>query len=378
MRDEHGTPQLIYRRYRDGGGIWAVPLRADGLALKTARPRARLLQAPWPQDDGVVEGPAVVRRDGWFTLLFATGSCCRPPCDYRTAAARSRSLLGPYVREQEPLLRDGDRLRCNGHGTVVGDGRGRQWLLHHGVLADDPLNVRRTVVLDPLRWRDDGWPLLGDDARPLDSGAAPLGDGQGAAPPPTPSLAGGRLDPAWEWPWDAPAAARQRDGAIVLRGTPAGALLARQVPAGDVRATVRVRPQGCVAGLAAVGGGQTAGEAYGVEVGGGAVRAWTGETASGAGETLATLPRAGDAAPGADDGTPDAGASAAVELAVEIRDGGEHVRFATRPAGASAWQQLDAQATSAPNQRAIRIALTCRGPRGTSARFSELQIVPLG
>ncbi|MDR9373169.1 glycoside hydrolase family 43 protein, partial [Conexibacter sp. JD483] len=227
LRDEHGRPQLLFRRYRNGGGIWAVPLRSDGLALAG---RARLLLAPGPDDGGVVEGPAVVRHDGAFTLLFATGSCCRPPCDYREATARSRSLLGPYVRDPQPLLRDGERLRCDGHGTVVGDGRGRQWLLHHGVLDDDPLNVRRSVVLDPLRWGGDGWPLAGDDGKPIDSGAAPLGVRQRPAPSPTPSLAGTRLDPGWEWPSDAPARARQRDGRIVLRGAPRGAVLARQVP----------------------------------------------------------------------------------------------------------------------------------------------------
>ena len=389
-RDEHGRPQLLYRRYRDGGGIWALPLRADGLALRPGRPAARLLLAPGPDDGGVVEGPAVVRRGGWFTLLFATGSCCRPPCDYEEAAARSRSLLGPYVRAPRPLLRDGARLRCNGHGTVVGDGRGRRWLLHHGVLADDPLNVRRAVVLDPLRWDDDGWPAAGDDGRPLDGGPAPLGVAQRPAPPPTPSLAGTRLDPAWEWPWDAPADARQRGGAIELRGAPGGAVLARQVPAGDLRATVRVRARGCAAGLAAVSGGQTAGETYGIELtpGGGAARAWQGATAGGAGETLATaaLAGAGAAGGGADaagggagaaGGGSDAAAAASggdVELAVTIRDGGEHVGFAARRAGDGAWRELGTRATTPVNQRAIRIALTCRGPRATSARFSDLRI----
>lgn len=381
-RDEHGVPQLLYRRYRDGGGIWALPLRADGLALTTPRPpRPRLLQAPWPQDGGVVEGPAIVRRDGWFTLLFATGSCCRPPCDYREAAARSRSLLGPYVRNAEPLLEDGARLRCNGHGTVVDDGRDRQWLLHHGVLADDPLNVRRNVVLDPLRWGEDGWPRAGDDGRPLDSGKAPLGDGQRPAPPPTPSLAGTRLDPGWEWPWDATAAARQRDGRIVLRGTTRGALLARQVPAGDLRATVRVRTHGCAAGLAAVSGGQTAGETYGVELASsGAVRAWQGETAGGAGATLVRATGAG-AGP-ASAGSPGAGAGSAsagaIDLAVELGDGGAHVRFAMRAVGASGWRELDATASTPADQRAIRVALTCRGPRGSSASFSDLAIAPRG
>ncbi len=137
------------------------------------------------------------------------------------------------------------------------------------------------------------------------------------------------------------------------------------MPAGDLRATVRVRAQGCAAGLAAVSGGQTAGETFGIELApGGGVRAWQGETAGGAGVTLAPTAGAGTGA-------------GAIDLAVELRDGGEHVRFAVRAIGARDWRELDATATAPENQRAIRVALTYRGQRGSSASFDDLAIAPL-
>ncbi len=374
LRDEHGVPQLLHRRYRDGGGIWALPLRADGLALAPAA-RARCCSRREPDDGGVVEGPAIVRRDGAFTLLFATGSCCRPPCDYRTAVARSRSLLGPYVRDPEPLLQDGDRLRCNGHGTVVGDGRGRQWLLHHGVLADDPLNVRRTVVLEPLRWGDDGWPRVGDDGRPLDSGATSLGDGQRAAPSPTPSLAGPRLDPGWELPWTAqptPASATAGSSLAARPRRRAGAAGAGRRPARDGAGAgrrLRARP----------GGRQRRAD------GRRDVPAWSGSRAgrrargrarrrpgparrSRRQRSARTRARRAQAARlRAPSTSPSRSATAASTSPLRGAGGGR-----------GEWRELDATATSPPDQRAIRIALTCRGPRGTSASFGDLAIEPLG
>jgi hypothetical protein len=369
-RDERGDPYLIYRRYRDDGGIWARPLRGDGLAV---RGREHLLLPLTPADEGVVEGPELLRRAGRFVLLFAAGSCCRPPCDYRQAAARGDRLLGPYERAPRLVLRDGPALRCNGHGTSVADGRGRRWLLHHGVLADDPVNARRSTLLEPLRWDDDGWPVAGDDGLPVERGPAPFGIAQRPPDPTAPDLAAPRLDPAWEWPWDRPPRVGQRDGQIVLRGDPGGAVLARQVPpAADGRAQVAVRADRCAAGIAAIEGGQDAGVAHGIELqpDGRRVRVWQGPTGGGPGRTLATaaLPL-GDPAGASDDDGPGASADPP-ELSVLIT-GSRTVRFAVdgRPLP-------DVSATTAEKQRVIRVGLTCRGPRAASATFDALAIAP--
>ncbi|HST42791.1 MAG TPA: glycoside hydrolase family 43 protein [Conexibacter sp.] len=354
-RDEDGDPYLIYRRYRDGGGIWARALRADGLAVQG---REHLLLPVTPADEGVVEGPELLRRDGRFVLLFAAGGCCRPPCDYREAAARADRLLGPYERAPRLVLRDGPTLRCNGHGTTVGDGRGRRWLLHHGVLADDPVNVRRSTLLEPLHWDGDGWPVAGDDGLPVERGAAPLGVAQRPPAPTTPDLTTPALDPAWEWPWDRPARAVQRAGRIELRGEPGGAVLARQVlPATDQRAQVVVERHDCAAGIAGVEGGQDAGIVHGIELlpGGRSVRVWQGPTGGGPGRTLAT-------AVVADLGDPP-------ELTVLIDDS-QTLRFAVNG------RPLPVTATTSENQRAIRVGLTCRGPRASGATFGALAIVP--
>lgn len=357
-RDEHDAPYLVYRRFHGAGGIWAQRLSTDGLRTEG---RERLLLAVGPDDEGVVEGPTVTRHDGAFVLLFAAGDCCSPPCDYREAAARAPALLGPYERDPRLVLRGSAQLRCPGHGTLIDDGRGGEWFVHHGVLADDPVNARRNTLLEPVTWGDDGWPRIGADGRSVLRGPAPLGVAQRPPPPLAPDLRAPRLDPAWEWPWDQPPRVRQRGGRIELSGAPRGALLARQVAPLDVRAQARARPHGCAAGIAGVTGDQDAGSAYGIELsqtgGRTRVRAWQGRAAGGAGRTLATTTL--DQPPAA--------------LALEVRDA-RTLRFMVQATSDGGWRTLPASATTLGNRRILRIGLTCRGPLTSDAAFDALQI----
>jgi xylan 1,4-beta-xylosidase len=354
--DAHGNPYLIYRRFNGDGGIWAQQLRADGLAVTGPE---RLLMAVGPEDEGVVEGPAVIEHEGSFFLTFATRNCCRPPCDYVQAVARADALLGPYVRAPALALTGTRQARCPGHGTPVEDPAGGAWFLHHAVLADDPVNARRNVFLEPLHWGLDGWPVLGDAGRPLLRAAAPPGRATAGPVPLTPKLAGPALDPGWEWLWDRPARAVQRGGRLLLGGDPRGVVLARQVTGAVVRAEVRATARGCTPGLAAVQGGEAAGEAIGVErLADGRVRVWRGTAGAGPGRTLATV-------------RPPGRPGAAATLALTVRDS-RLVRLSVRAGGRTV--PLGGAVATKPNRRVLRLALTCRGARGGQAAFDRLRI----
>lgn len=356
-RDAYDNPYLLYRRFAGEGGIWAAQLRADGLAVTGPE---HLLIAVEPEDGGVVEGPAVIERDGAFFLTFAARNCCRPPCDYVQAVARSDRLLGPYVRSPLLALTGTAQARCPGHGTPVDDPLGGSWFLHHAVLGDDPVNARRSVFLEPLTWGLDDWPQFGDAGRPVLRGAAPPGYLARTPLALTPDLTAETLDPGWEWPWNSPVRATQRAGRIALGGLPRGAVLARQVTGRVVRAEVRASARRCVAGLATVQGDEQAGESIGVELlADGRARAWRGVAGKGAGRTLATVtlpPRALRSAP---------------TFALTVRDS-RLVRLAVR-AGGRTYRVGGAFATP-PKRRVVRVALTCRGQRTTQATFDRLKI----
>lgn len=356
-RDGHDNPYLVYRRFAGDGGIWAQQLSADGLAV--TGPEV-LLIAVAPEDDGVVEGPAVVEHGGEWFLTFAARNCCKPPCDYVQAVARADRLLGPYVRAPRLALAGTAQARCPGHGTPVDDPLGGSWFLHHAVLADDPVNARRNVFLEPLTWGLDGWPVFGDGGRPLLRSASPPGYTTRVPTRLTPDLTKQALDPGWEWLWDRPARVSQRGGRITLGAAPRGAILARQVDGRVVRAEVRAQGRGCVPGLAAAQGDEDAGEAIGVErLADGRLRAWRGRAGGGAGRTLATVT------------PPRAAARTAPTLALTVRDS-RLVRLSARVGGRT--YRLGGAFATPPKRRVVRLALTCRGPQRTQATFDRLKI----
>ena len=116
--DADGARWLLFKRLGSGHGIYAMRfserrLRAVGHAHELLAP-----DAGWEQ--GVTEGPALVRRGGSYLLFYAGGHCCRPPCTYAEGVARSSSMLGPYVKDPaNPLLVGNAAWQCPGHGTTI-------------------------------------------------------------------------------------------------------------------------------------------------------------------------------------------------------------------------------------------------------------------
>jgi beta-xylosidase len=355
--DANGTPFLIYRRFGGDGGIWAQQLTPDGGSVIGDEV---LLMGTQPDDEGVVEGPAVTARDGTYYLFFAARDCCRPPCDYVEQVARSSSLLGPYTRDPQLALASTPALRCPGHGSFVKDPFGGEWFLHHAVQENDPVNARRATVLDPVTWQADGWPQIGAGGLPVVTSAGPPGFRRQARPPLMPSLRGGRLDASWEWPWDLPARASVQRGGIVLRGAARGAVLARQVAPVDVTMQARVAPHRCVAGIAGFEGAENVGEAIGAELtSAGRVRVWRGLASEGAGRTVAQSPVLAGRA------------SSPRTLRVTVR-GSQKLRFAVK--SGSRWVNVGGWVVTPVNRRVIRLGMTCRGPGTSSARFDRLTI----
>lgn len=347
----HGPRYLVYRRVAAPGGIWAIRLTSDGLGV-SGKPHELL--KPSPGDHGVAEGPEIVQHAGFNYLLFAASNCCRPPCDYSEGVARSRSVLGPYERARRPALVGTSALRCPGHGTVVDDGTGQQWFVHHAVLPDDPVNARRDAVLDPLRWAPSGWPVIGDNGHPVTKAAAPLGVAQRPAVTTAPSIESAGLDPNWEWPWNRTAYTHPSSRGLLLLGDPRTAELARQVAALDVRVKVRVEAHGCAAGLAGVEGGEDVGEAIGIEIVNGHVRVWRGVT--GPGSTIATT---------------NVPLGAPVTLFATVQ-GSRTMRFSI---DSGKGQVAVGPPVSTPaTARILRLALTCRGPTSSSATFTRLRL----
>ncbi len=174
LTDAQGRRWLYYGSYF--GGIFTVPLRADGLATNGTPTQVTI--------DNRYEGAYVVRRDGWYYLFGSAANCCAgPTTGYSVFAGRSRSPQGPFVdRDGVSLLTsrvggtpviqpDGDRWVGTGHNAVVTDDQGRDWLVYHAIdrsqpYLNEPYGInRRPMLVNRLNWVD-GWPTAMPDQTP--------------------------------------------------------------------------------------------------------------------------------------------------------------------------------------------------------------------
>ncbi|MBN2801667.1 MAG: glycoside hydrolase family 43 protein [Deltaproteobacteria bacterium] len=114
---------------------------------------------------GLVEGPHLYKKDGWYYLLTAEGGTS---WNHAATIARSKNIDGPYeVMPHNPLCtsryNDTLELQRAGHGSLVETENG-QWYLAH--LCGRPVMPKRKCILgretalQALHWPKDSWPSL--------------------------------------------------------------------------------------------------------------------------------------------------------------------------------------------------------------------------
>lgn len=118
------------------------------------------------QHDQLIEGPKLLIRDGRHYLVLAEGGT---GFEHGVRVARSRTLTGPYVLDDVPLLttRDDPKLPLQkaGHAELVETPTG-EWFLSH--LTARPLHTEhgmrcplgRETAIQAVTWDAEGWPRL--------------------------------------------------------------------------------------------------------------------------------------------------------------------------------------------------------------------------
>jgi beta-xylosidase len=373
VTDESGQRYLVWKE--DGNSqkrptpLWAQRLDADGTGL-VGEP-AELIRNDQPWEGALVEGAFFVRRGDFFYLFYSGNACCGRACNYALGVARSRKLLGPWEKNPaNPILRASDAWKCPGHGSIVADAAGTEFLLYHAYDPADFVYVGRQGLLDRVDWGADGWPAINAGAGPSARAAAPAGAAaQRVAVAFADEFQGGPR-PGWQWPQAAEPSVRIDDadgGWLVLSPAPghdrdaAGAVLGRSTTGGDYVATTRVGAglaPGASAGLSAWGNGENA---LGVAVRDGRVFVWRRVKGQ-------QVEEAGVPAP----------TGSAVHLRVSARDG-HRFRFAMSADGRD-WTELGGEVGGEhlpPWDLAVRVALTAGGTADPGARFDWVRIEPL-
>ncbi|RPE39487.1 xylan 1,4-beta-xylosidase [Streptomyces sp. Ag109_O5-1] len=160
----------IQNDHRPGGRRFAgiVATELDPETLTTVGTTRLLLQ-----HDGLIEGPKLLKRDGWYVLVLAEGGT---GFEHGVRVARSRNLTGPYDLDERPLLTTRDDpdwpLQKAGHAELVQTPEGA-WFLSH--LTARPLQtpqgprcpLGRETAIQAVTWDAEGWPRLRHgDTRP--------------------------------------------------------------------------------------------------------------------------------------------------------------------------------------------------------------------
>ena len=382
VTDERGRRYLLWKE--DGNSvskptpIWAQPLSPDGTRLVGERRELFHNDQAWEKHatlpyGNLVEGPAVVRHNGWFYIFYSGNFCCARECNYMMGVARSRKLLGPWEKNPDnPILRGNDVWKCPGHGTVVEDQRGRDFLLYHAYKADDFVYVGRQALLDEIDWGANGWATINGGRGPSARADLPFGSPERNAEYSFFDEFTTRvLKPGWQWPvGNEPVVRIQPTGGGWLLLAPtaehatehAGAVLAHTTTTGDYVATTVVersslRPGG-YAGLSAYGDGENA---LGVTVGenGGGVQLWQLEKNDYKDSFVFTWPYR----------------PRLVYLRMTVREGHLY-KFAVSGDGRK-WQDVGKEMDGSylpPWDRGVRVALVAGGASNATARFGFLRI----
>lgn len=138
-----GSPRVLM----DSTGLWWVDSWVDGGSL--------------------IEGPEMVKHNGYYYLFFAAGKFCMDT--YTEGVAMSTSLFGPYEKMGSPLLTNGivgvgrnaagqvSQLVGPGHATFVAVGGGAWRVIWHASLGE---NCDRYAFISELVFGADGWPYV--------------------------------------------------------------------------------------------------------------------------------------------------------------------------------------------------------------------------
>jgi beta-xylosidase len=270
--DEQGERYLIWKE--DGNSrrqptpIWAQKLSEDGTKLVGEMKELLRNDAPWEKQ--LVEGPFVLRRNGYFYMFYSGNGCCGAGCNYALGVARAKQLLGPWEKNPaNPILAGNTNWRCPGHGSIITTPDGHDLLLYHAYDAKAFIYVGRQGLLDEVNWGPDGWPTINNGQGPGTHGSAPL-------PLTVPAKPGAFFDaftasilkPDWQWPVNNEPLVTLKPGALQLKPRAErardimGGVLAVQTRAADYRATTQLSlgqlPAGFSAGLSAFGDGANA------------------------------------------------------------------------------------------------------------------------
>ena len=169
------------KRYLYTAGGHVIGLSADGLSTVGERTKVYdgwQFPQDWKTEGFWLESPKLTRRGQYYYLICAEGGTSGPPTSHMAVVARSQSPLGPWENSpHNPLIHTYSAEEdwwSVGHGTLVSTPDDRWYFVYHGY-RNALQTLGRQVLMEPIEWTADGWPLAPLGARRGEPMPAPMG-----------------------------------------------------------------------------------------------------------------------------------------------------------------------------------------------------------
>src|SRR5579884_3418359 len=205
--DHDGQRYMYYGSFF--GGTVVQKLSADGLHVTGSTYQI----GHWDHYEGTYVVRHDVNRKAYYYNFSSAANCCNgPETAYSVEVSRATSPLRPFVDQngfqmltpsaqpvptQRPsddpagdnvgaqgggyptLKPNGNKWRGVGHNALITDLSGQDWIIYHGIDANDGWvngsNISfRQLLLDRIDWTEDGWPVVNDGAGPSLTNVAPV------------------------------------------------------------------------------------------------------------------------------------------------------------------------------------------------------------
>jgi beta-xylosidase len=154
--DDDGQAYLIHGWARSRSGIKNLLTlhRMAGDGSQVLDPGIIIIDGNKMEGWETIEGPKLYKRDGWYYVFAPAGGVTE---GYQ-AIFRSRDIYGPY---ENRVVLDQGKTPINGphQGAWVDTPAGEHWFFHFQEMPA----YGRVVHLQPMQWRADGWPVMGND-----------------------------------------------------------------------------------------------------------------------------------------------------------------------------------------------------------------------
>jgi xylan 1,4-beta-xylosidase len=163
----------------DDGRKWLLNMQWDhrpgknqfpGILLQEYSPEKRTLTGPIKTifkgtSLGLLEGPHLYKKDGWYYLLCAEGGTS---WNHAVTIARSHTIDGPYeVMPNNPLLTSKNDimlpLQRAGHGSLVQTKNGEWYMAHltgRPIMPERRCILGRETAIQAIEWHSGDWPKI--------------------------------------------------------------------------------------------------------------------------------------------------------------------------------------------------------------------------